>query len=372
MTGDIEVPLSQIKVGQRIRQDIIGPKLLDLANSINQVGLLEPIVVREIKNEEPYLYELIAGRSRMLAFELLKRTKINIVIRNEITNPLVGEFHENTKRNDFSPADLKNGIQKIDSILQDEKKLGIKKKESRIQRIASETGVSPNRVSKFEKVYKAFNSNPILYGDLKSRLEAKKVTLEQAHKIVRRDEMHKKWSIPKLPNGKFDIILCDPIFKHNVHANSNKGMGVTGNELAHLEVEKCSADNSLLFIWTSAYTYNVTMAALQSWGFMTKTHAVLVENCKGPGFYFRPEHELLLVAEKGDMPHALERFSSVIKPDPILGESSDIKRSIYGMIERMYPNRSYLTMFSNVERSGWTSWNVKVSVGRPRADKHRQ
>ena len=52
--------------------------ILDLASSIEHLGVIQPIVVRE-KNG---LYELIAGERRLEAVKFLKREKIPAIIKN--------------------------------------------------------------------------------------------------------------------------------------------------------------------------------------------------------------------------------------------------------------------------------------------------
>ena len=75
------------------------------------------------------------------------------------------------------------------------------------------------------------------------------------------------------------------------------------------------------------------------------------------GYYFRQQHELLLVATKGNLPPP--------KPEdrlPSVFESRRTKHSekpaiVYEAIERMYPELPKIELFARGQaRSGWSVW----------------
>ena len=76
--SDSTLPLSQIILPPSQPRRYFDPaKLKSLADSIKEVGLLEPIVVRQIEKDK---YELIAGQRRLKACEIAKIEKISVVI----------------------------------------------------------------------------------------------------------------------------------------------------------------------------------------------------------------------------------------------------------------------------------------------------
>jgi ParB family chromosome partitioning protein len=81
--GDNE-EISQLKTAEieanpfQPRQDFKESEIEELAESINRFGLIQPIVVRKVKNG----YELIAGERRLRAAKSLKKEKIPAVIRD--------------------------------------------------------------------------------------------------------------------------------------------------------------------------------------------------------------------------------------------------------------------------------------------------
>ena len=87
--------ISEIIIGKRFRKDI--GDLTSLKESIQEIGLLQPIVIDEDNN-------LIAGLRRIRAFQELGKTDIpaNVV---SIGNVLRGELDENVQRKNFTPSE---------------------------------------------------------------------------------------------------------------------------------------------------------------------------------------------------------------------------------------------------------------------------
>jgi hypothetical protein len=94
------------------------PGVKELADSIKEVGQLQPILVTKDK-------VLTAGLHRVLACELLKR---DVWYEDEETghlllnNPMlrrVAELHENIKRRDFTPIQKSNGIAEVDRLMRE-------------------------------------------------------------------------------------------------------------------------------------------------------------------------------------------------------------------------------------------------------------
>ena len=87
--------IDRIKIGERFRKDF--GDLSELKKSIEEVGLLHPIVITENN-------ELVAGHRRLLSFKELGRTDIPVNKIN-ITNMIKGEHDENTVRKDWTPSE---------------------------------------------------------------------------------------------------------------------------------------------------------------------------------------------------------------------------------------------------------------------------
>ena len=92
----IDVDISKIKIGKRHRKH--KGDIQALAASIEQVGLLHPIGVT------PEM-DLVFGERRVLAHKLLGKKRVPARIVN-ISSIVLGEFHENFGRKDFTPSEL--------------------------------------------------------------------------------------------------------------------------------------------------------------------------------------------------------------------------------------------------------------------------
>ena len=92
-----ELEIAKIKINPRFRKDLGDIK--SLAQNIEEIGLLHPIVVNE-KNE------LIAGRRRIKAYKHLGRDTIptTIVSMDDVRK---GEIAENRERKDFMVMEMK-------------------------------------------------------------------------------------------------------------------------------------------------------------------------------------------------------------------------------------------------------------------------
>ena len=104
------------------------------------------------------------------------------------------------------------------------------------------------------------------------------------------------------------------------------------------------------------------MQVIESWGFVYRTCAVWDKEKIGMGYYFRQQHELLLVATKGSpgTPEPQDRVSSVIRQTRgIHSAKPDI---FYELLESMYPDSTKLELFSRRSRDGWSAWGNQTSA----------
>src|SRR5262249_54878479 len=98
------------------------------------------------------------------------------------------------------------------------------------------------------------------------------------------------------------------------------------------------------------------------WGFEYKTHVVWVKDWIGVGFWVHNQHEILLVAARGDMPTpapANRPPSVIIAPRR---EHSRKPDEAYVLIERMYPDLPKIELFARQTRPGWAAWGNQVGT----------
>ncbi|MDG4597444.1 MAG: ParB/RepB/Spo0J family partition protein [Candidatus Contendobacter sp.] len=95
-------------------------ELDELAASISEVGLLQPISVRQIRDR----YQIIAGERRWRAYKLLGRSTIEaLVIPVEESDMAVLALVENIDRADLSDYEIGKALRQIESLFPTRKKL---------------------------------------------------------------------------------------------------------------------------------------------------------------------------------------------------------------------------------------------------------
>jgi len=114
--SDIEVKyvdISRIKPGTyQPRINFSEESLNELANSIKEQGVIQPIVIRPIENSKNY--ELIAGERRWRASQLAGLDKIPAVIRDfDNKQALSVAIIENIQREDLNPLEEARGLKRL-------------------------------------------------------------------------------------------------------------------------------------------------------------------------------------------------------------------------------------------------------------------
>jgi len=126
-----------------------------------------------------------------------------------------------------------------------------------------------------------------------------------------------------------------------------------------------AAPDAVLFLWATSPKLAEAMQVIDRWDFSYRTCAVWDKERMGMGYYFRQQHELLLVAARGTLPvpEPSDRPPSVIRLPR--GAHSDKPAIVYGLIERMYPTFTAddrLELFARQSRAGWTMWGNEPAV----------
>ncbi|GHU35013.1 hypothetical protein FACS1894172_16140 [Spirochaetia bacterium] len=113
----VSVSLDQIEARDNIRKEYKEQYIEELAASIKEVGLLQPVLVKTIEGKGLPRYELVAGFCRYKAFKYLRDEKdedpgpIDAIIVEK--DRLVIQLIENLQRSDLSPRELEHGIHRL-------------------------------------------------------------------------------------------------------------------------------------------------------------------------------------------------------------------------------------------------------------------
>jgi ParB family transcriptional regulator, chromosome partitioning protein len=110
-TGLVEVPVQAVAPNPRQPRQGFGEESLEaLARSIQEVGVLQPIVVRKLNGG----YELVAGERRLKAAKLVGLATVPAIIRTtDDTESLREALIENIHRQDLSPLEQASAFQEL-------------------------------------------------------------------------------------------------------------------------------------------------------------------------------------------------------------------------------------------------------------------
>jgi N6-adenosine-specific RNA methylase IME4 len=166
---------------------------------------------------------------------------------------------------------------------------------------------------------------------------------------------------PELPEKKYAVIYADPPWKYEHVKTENRAIEnhyptMDLQDICNLDIGGLTTEDAVLFMWATSPKLAEAMQVIDAWGFKYKTSAVWVKDKIGMGYYFRGQHELLLVATKGDIPAPPEnaRVSSVI--EAARGEHSSKPHVFYSIIEKMYGTLPKIELFCRTPQSGWDVW----------------
>ncbi len=370
------IKISGVKVGERLRKDV--GDLEPLINSIKTVGLLHPIVVTPDGT-------LIAGYRRLEAFKQMGMEEIPATVL-DVEDILRAEYDENVVRKDFTIEERVEITGKLWGRVAEEAKErqeatqtkpGERVGEKKVEDIGSVNftgpvikgqtrdiiakyfGESGVQLEKERKIVEAVKKEPEKFESLLEKIDRGELSVDYAYQMVNRAEKAKE--PPPVPDGKFDVIYADPPWKYELKLRGSAEYHYSTLEtweIARMKIP--SADDAVLFLWATAPNLPDALEVMTGWGFDYKTNAVWVKPSIGTGYYFRGQHELLLVGIKGvpGVPFEADRPPSVIAADR--GEHSEKPEAVYELIERMYPNRRYLELFARKKRDGWTVWGNEV------------
>jgi N6-adenosine-specific RNA methylase IME4 len=121
-----------------------------------------------------------------------------------------------------------------------------------------------------------------------------------------------------------------------------------------------AAPNCVLFLWATVPMLVSALHVMNAWGFAYRSNMVWTKPRFGTGYWFRNQHELLLLGVRGKVPAPSpgDREASVLAAP--LGAHSEKPEEVAAMIERFFPNLPKLEMFARRRRAGWDSWGNEV------------
>jgi len=124
---------------------------------------------------------------------------------------------------------------------------------------------------------------------------------------------------PPLPVGEhYSIIYCDPPWRYDFSETTSRKIEEKYPTMDLKDLKKiklpCNGD-AVIFMWATAPKLREALELMEAWDFDYKTHAIWDKEKIGMGYWFRGQHELLMVGVKGEFspPSQKHRVSSVFR-----------------------------------------------------------
>jgi N6-adenosine-specific RNA methylase IME4 len=391
----MNIEISKIKIGNR---RALGD-LTELASSIKEIGLLNPITVTQDFN-------LIAGHHRLKAFELLGIELIPVrIVDCTALQAELAEIDENLIRN--NGTELEQGIslarRKVIYLeLHPETKNGaqggggtirVKKAKNDTVSFCSDTANKTNqskrtterKVSIGEKLggmqdeIKAAGIDDS-QKDLTELAKLKDKAPEQVQavlNIVASESLSVKSAIRQIslnnqkeaiesgniekPTGLFDVISIDPPWKYEQgESNSyNEDGRRVANPYPEMTLEQIKAlslpvkDDSVMWLWTTQKFLNDSFSLLEEWGFEHKATMVWDKEQMGMGHWLRMQCEFCLLAVKGNPVWSNTHVRDILREKR--REHSRKPEEFYKIVNEICVGDK-LDYFSRESREGWVNF----------------
>ena len=109
-----QIPLAQISPNpDQPRKTFNQKELEELADSIKEKGVVNPIILRTVKNK-PYLYEIVAGERRFRAAKMANLTEIPALVKTlDDKNAAEIALIENVQRENLNPIEEAEGYENL-------------------------------------------------------------------------------------------------------------------------------------------------------------------------------------------------------------------------------------------------------------------
>jgi N6-adenosine-specific RNA methylase IME4 len=170
-------------------------------------------------------------------------------------------------------------------------------------------------------------------------------------------------------DGKtWPVIYADPPWRYDHQVTDNRAIEnqyptMSIDEICALPISEIASPDAIIFLWATSPKLAQAFLVIQAWGFEYVTCAIWDKIRMGQGYYFRQQHELLLVAKRGNIPVPLPaaRPSWSIYQEQRT-EHSAKPAKFAEVIEAMYPDLPKIELFCRSPREGWAVWGNQAHV----------
>ncbi len=174
-----------------------------------------------------------------------------------------------------------------------------------------------------------------------------------------------------LPDKRYGVIYADPEWRFEVY-NRESGMDRSADnhyptsvtdEICARPVTNIAADDCALFLWATVPMLPDALRVMAAWGFEYKSHCIWAKDRIGTGYWFRNQHELLLVGTRGHVPAPAMGTQIESLVDAAVGKHSEKPEKFYELIESYFPTLPKIELNARAVRPGWDAWGYEAPVG---------
>ena len=201
-----------------------------------------------------------------------------------------------------------------------------------------------------------------LFGVSEKEILAKAREIRESRKRKKKEYDNVKVEIP-IPDGEYNLIYCDPPWRYDFSNTDNRKIEnhyptMDLSELKNLQIP--ASENCVLLMWATAPKLKEAFEVIEAWGFEYKTQSIWDKKKIGMGYWFRGQHEILMVATKGKCkpPEPCNRFASVHTEERT--KHSKKPMVYYEMIKQMFPTLKKIELFSRCKVEGFDNWGNEI------------
>lgn len=171
-----------------------------------------------------------------------------------------------------------------------------------------------------------------------------------------------------LPNKRYGVIYADPEWRFEVYSRETGMDRAADNhyptsgtdEICARPVGDIAADDCALFLWATVPMLPDALRVMAAWGFEYKSHCIWAKDRIGTGYWFRNQHELLLVGTKGGVPAPALGTQIESLVDSPVGKHSEKPAKFYELIEGYFPSLPKIELNARAARPGWDAWGYEA------------
>jgi len=171
--------------------------------------------------------------------------------------------------------------------------------------------------------------------------------------------------------GTYSVIYADPPWQYDFAKTNSRSIEahyptLTLDAIKAMQIPV--SDDAVLFMWATAPKLPEAIEVMRAWGFTYKSCGVWDKEIMGQGYWFRGQHELLLIGTRGSVGSngklqvAWQRSERSVYRERRTQHSKK-PGYYYELIERMFPNGNYLELFARDRfNEKWAVWGNEVET----------